>query len=77
MHAREVALHGVQHEAAVALVAAQVHLGCNLHLLKPDFLNGEDINDHQELVIKFKGVVDAMAYITLTEGVINHDLLNP
>lgn len=73
--AREVTLHGVRRGAAVALVVAQVHSGCDLRPLQPDFLNGEDVDDHQELVIEFEGAADAVAHITPVEGVMNRILL--
>lgn len=55
VRAKEVALHSVRHGAAVALVIAQMCSGHDLRPLQPDYPNGEDPEDYQELVEDFEG----------------------
>ena len=71
-HVREVALHGIRHEAAVALMIAQVRSGHDLCLLEPGFPDGEDPDIYQELVDDFEGATEAVVHITPVEGIVNH-----
>ena len=77
MRAREVALHGVPHGAAVAIAIAQVRSEHDLHPLQPGFPDSEDPENYQELVDDFEGVADAVAHVTPAEGIINHVFFSP
>ena len=77
MCAREVALHDVRHGATVALAIAQVRSGHDLHLLQPGFLDGKDPDIHQELVDDFEGAADAVAHLTLADGIVNRVFFVP
>ena len=46
---REIALHGVHHGAAVALTAAQVQTGHELHAMETGFPIGDGPEEHQDL----------------------------
>ena len=72
MRAREVALHGVRHEATIDLVIAQVRSGHDLRPLQPCFLDGKDPDIYQELVDDFEGATEAVVHITPVEGIVNH-----
>ena len=77
MRAREVALHGVRHGAAVALAIAQVRSRHDLCPLQPDFPHGEDPDNYQDLMGDFEGAADAMANIILAKGVMNDVFFGP
>ena len=77
MHAREVALHGVCRDVAVALAIAQVRLGHDLRLVEPDFQEEENPDDYQDLVDDFEGAGAAVANITSAEEVVNNIFLGP
>jgi hypothetical protein len=76
MHVKEVALHGVRHGAAIALVIAQVCSGLNLHLAEPGFPK-EDPDDYQGLVDDFEEASATVADITSAEEVVNNVFLCP
>ena len=77
MHAKEVALHGICHGAAVALAIALVRSGHDLRLVEPGFLEGEDLDDYQDLVEEFEGAGNAMVNITSAKEVVNNVFLGP
>jgi hypothetical protein len=77
VHAREVALHGVHHGAAVALAIAQVCSGHDLRLVEPSFPEGENPDDYWDLVDDFEGAGAAVANITSAEKVMNNVFLGP
>ena len=77
VRAREVALHGVYHGAAIALTIAQVRLGHDLRLVEPGFLEEEKPDDYQDLVDNFEGAGTAVADITSAEEVVNNVFLGP
>ena len=56
---------------------SQVCLGHDLHLLQPGFPDGEDPDNYQELVDDFEGATDAVAHITLDEGIVNRVFFGP
>ena len=58
---REVALHGVRHGAAMALVAAQARSGHNLWLLPHGFPAAVHPRDHERLVEDFFSTANSPA----------------
>lgn len=64
VRAREVALHGICHEAIIALEMAQVRSGHDLRSLQSGFPHGEDPYYYQDLVEDFEGATEAVANIT-------------
>ena len=50
------ATHGVRYGASAALVAAQLHLGHELHHLEPSFLDTEWLKDQEDLIGDFADV---------------------
>jgi hypothetical protein len=65
-----VALHGACHGVAVALAIAQACSRHDLRLVEPDFLEGDHLEDYQDLVEDFAGASDTVANITLVEKVV-------
>ena len=63
-HVREVALHGVRHGAAMALVAAQARSGYELRLLPHGFPATEHPEDHEHLVEYFFNDANSTALAT-------------
>jgi len=49
-HVQEIALHGVRHGASVALTAAQVQTGYELHAMETDFSMGDGPEEHEDLL---------------------------
>jgi hypothetical protein len=62
-HAREIALHGLHHGAAVALAVAQVHSGYELQLLPRGFPVTNRPEDHENLVEDFSNAMNYMAFL--------------
>ena len=62
--AREVALHGIRHGASVALTAAQVQTGHDLHTMEVGFSTGDGPEEHEELLEEFVMAVEAIVDIT-------------
>ena len=50
---QEIAIHGVRHGAAVALTAAQVQTGHELHAMKTGFPMGDGPEEHEDLLEEF------------------------
>ena len=68
---REVALHGVHHGAATALVAAQARSGHNLWLLSHGFPDAVHPEDHERLIQDFLSATDSMAFNTLVDDIVD------
>ena len=51
-------------------------MGHDLRLVEPGFLEGEDLDDYQDLVEEFEGAGNTMANITSAEEVINNAFLS-
>ena len=68
VRAEEIALHGVRHGAAVALMTAQVNSRHELRGLQPGFADG---GDHHELVEAFARYADAAANLSSAGDVVN------
>ena len=71
-HVQEIALHGVCCGASVALVAAQVQTGYELHTMETGFPMGDGPEEHEELIEDFIDVVEAIVDITSAQDVINN-----
>ena len=50
---QEIALHGVRHGTSVALTAAQVQTGHDLHTMEVGFLIGNGPEEHEDLLEEF------------------------
>ena len=70
-HVQEIALHGVCHGAAVALTAAQVQTGYELHAMETSFPMGDGPEEHEDLLEEFTMAVEAIVYITSAQDVVN------
>ena len=68
---REIALHGVRHGAAVALTAAQVQTGYELHAMEIGFPMGDDPEEHENLLEEFTIAAEAVVDITSAQDVVN------
>jgi len=67
----EIALHGVRHGAAVALTAAQVQTGHDLHTMEVGFPTDDGPKGHEDLIEDFTAAAEAIVDITHTQGVVN------
>ena len=70
-HAQEIALHGVRHGASVALTAAQVQTGYDLHAVEAGFPIGDGPEGHEDLLEEFIATAEAVVDITSTRDVVN------
>ena len=68
---QEITLHGVRHDAAVALTAAQVQTRYELHAKEAGFPMGDGPEEHQDLLEEFVMVVEAIVDITFAQDVVN------
>ena len=68
---QEIALHGVRHGASVALTAAQVQTGHELHAMETGFLVGDDPKEHEDLLEEFTMAAEAVVDITSAQDVVN------
>ena len=64
VHVREITLHGVRHGAAVALTAAQVQTGNDLHTMEIGFPTDDGPEGHEDLIEDFTTVAEAIVDIT-------------
>ena len=71
VHVREIALHGIHHGAAVALTAAQVQMGYELHAMETGFPMGDGPEEHEDLLEEFTIAAEAIVDITSTQDVVN------
>ena len=60
----KIALHGVRHGAAVALTAAQVQNGYELHAMETGFPMGDGPEEHEDLLEEFTMAAEAVVDIT-------------
>ena len=68
---QEVALHDVRHDASVALTAAQVQTGQDLHTMEVGFPIGDGPEEHEDLLKEFIMAAEAIVDITATRDVVN------
>ena len=68
---QEVALHGVRHDTAVALTAAQVQIGHELHAMETSFPMGDGPEEHEDLLEEFVMAAEAIVDITSAQDVVN------
>ena len=68
---QEIALHGVRHGAAVALTAAQVQTGYELHTMETGFPMGAGLEEHEDLLKEFVMAAEAIVDITSAQDVVN------
>ena len=67
----EIALHGVRHGAAVALTAAQVQTGHELHAMETGFPMGDGPKEHEDLLEEFTMPAKAIVDITSAQDMVN------
>ena len=70
-HVQEIALHGIRCGASVALAAAQVQIGYDLHTMEISFLMGDVPEEHEELIEDFVDAAEAIVDITSVRDVVN------
>ena len=68
---QEITLHGVRHGASVALTAAQVQIGYELHAMETGFLMGDGPKEHEDLMEEFIVAAEAIMDITSAQDVVN------
>ena len=68
---REIALHSVRNGAAVALTAAQVQMGYELHAMETGFLMGDGPEEHEDLLEEFTMAAKVVVDVTLAQDVVN------
>ena len=68
---QEIALHGICHGASVALTAAQVQTGYELHAMETGFPMGDGPEEHEDLLEEFIVAVEAVVDITSAQDVGN------
>ena len=61
---QEIALHDVHHGASVALTAAQVWTGYDLHAMEAGFSMGDGPEGHEDLLKEFIVATEAVVDIT-------------
>ena len=71
VHVQEIALHGVRHGAAVALIAAQVQMGYELHAMETGFPMGDGPEEREDLLEEFTITAKAVVDITSAQDVVN------
>ena len=71
VHVQEIALHGVRHGAAVALTAAQVQTGYELHAMETGFPLGDGPEEHEDLLEEFIMAAEAIVDITSAQNMVN------
>ena len=68
---QEIALHGVRHGAVVALTAAQVQSGYELHAMEIGFPSDDGPKEHEDLLEEFIMVAEVIVDITSAQDVVN------
>ena len=68
---QEITLHGVHHGVSVALTAAQVQTGYELHAMETGFLMGDNPEEHEDLIEEFVIAAEAIVDITSAQDVVN------
>jgi len=74
---REVATHGVHYGASVALAAAQLRSGHELHHLEPGFLDTDRLEDQEGLIGDFIDAAEDIAVTIHAQDVVNNIFLGP
>ena len=70
-HVQEITLHNIHHGAAVALTAAQVQTGYELHAMETGFPMGDGLEEHEDLLEEFIMAMEAIVDITSAQDVVN------
>ena len=70
-HSQEIALHGVRHGASVALTAAQVQTGYELHAMETGFPMGDGPEEQEDLLEEFVVAAEAIVDFTSAQDVVN------
>ena len=70
-YVQEIALHGVCHGASVALTAAQVQTGYEVHAMEIGFPMGDGPKEHEDLLEEFVIMAEAIVDITSAKDVVN------
>ena len=70
-HVQEITLHGVRNGATVALTAAQVQTGYELHTMETGFPMGNGLEEHEDLLEEFVMAAEAIVDITSAQHVVN------
>ena len=68
---QEIALHDVRHGVAVALTAAQVQTGYELHAIETRFPMGDGPEEREDLLEEFTMTAEAVVDITSAQDVVN------
>ena len=68
---QEIPLHSVRHSASVALTAAQVQTGHELHAMEIGFPVGDSPEEHKDLHEEFTMAAKAVVDITSAQDVVN------
>ena len=68
---QEIALHGICHGASVALTAAQVQTGYELHAMETSFPMGDGPEEHEDFLEEFVIAAEAIVDITFAQDVVN------
>ena len=68
---QEIALHGVRHGASVALTAAQVQTGHDLHTMEVGFPTDDGPEEYEDLIEDFTAAAEAIVDITPAQDVVN------
>ena len=69
-HAREVALHGVHHGAAMALASAQARSGHELQFLPHGFPAAVHPGDYERLIEDFFSAANSVAFISQADDIV-------
>ena len=70
-HVQEIALHGVHHGAAMALIMVQVQTRYELHAMETGFPMGDGPEEHEDLLEEFVMAAEAIVDITSAQDVVN------
>jgi hypothetical protein len=76
-HVREIALHGVHHDAAVALAMAQVRSRCELRLLLHGFPATDCPEDPESFTEDFSNAANTIAFSSSIGDNVNKVFLGP
>ena len=68
---QKIALHGVHHGASVALTAAQVQTGHDLHTMEVGFPTDDGPKEYEDLIEDFTAAAEAIMDITPAQDVVN------
>ena len=71
VHVQEITLHGVCHSASVALTAAQVQTGHDLHTMEVGFPTDDGPEEYEDLIEDFTAAAEAIVDITPAQDVVN------